>query len=290
MVRLGVSLMAGALFGAGLFASGMTDTRKVQGWLDLFGDWDPTLAFVLVGAILPMAVAWRIAALRTRALLGTAMPGPPSPRIDRPLVVGSALFGAGWGMAGLCPGPAIASLWFGGSGGAVFLLAMAAGMLAAEPVAAHLGRAPSAQGRPMDLRSLTDSYAVSPQISPADLPAIQASGFTTVIDNRPDGEIPPNLHASEMRRAAEALGLTFVANPVIGGALTMDNVAAQKAAIQSANGPVLAYCASGNRSSVVWALAHAGERPTDELISIPARFGYQLEGVRGQIEALARKG
>lgn len=139
----------------------------------------------------------------------------------------------------------------------------------------------------MDIRSLTDSYAVSPQISQADLAAIKAAGFTTVIDNRPDGEIPGDLHAGVMQKAAEALGLTFVINPVIGGALTLDNVRAQDAALESATGPVLAYCASGNRSSVVWALALAGKRPTDELIAIPARFGYQLEGLRGQIEALA---
>jgi uncharacterized protein (TIGR01244 family) len=142
----------------------------------------------------------------------------------------------------------------------------------------------------MDIRSLTESYAVSPQITPADLAAIQAAGFTTVIDNRPDGEIPANLHAEIMRQAAEALGLTFVVNPVIGGALTLDNVRAQKAALDSAGGPVLAYCASGNRSSMVWALAQAGQRPTDELIALPARFGYQLEGLRGQIEALAQRG
>ena len=142
----------------------------------------------------------------------------------------------------------------------------------------------------MDIRSLTDSYAVSPQISPGDLAAIKAAGFTTVIDNRPDGEIPGELHAAAMQAAAEAMGLTFVINPVIGGALTLENVLAQKAALESASGPVLAYCASGNRSSVVWALAHAGKRPTDELIAIPARYGYQLEGLRGQIEALARQG
>jgi len=142
----------------------------------------------------------------------------------------------------------------------------------------------------MDIRSLTDSYAVSPQIAPADLAAIKAAGFTTVIDNRPDGEIPANLHAEIMRQAAEALGLTFVINPVIGGALTLDNVKAQKAALDSAGGPVLAYCASGNRSSMVWALAQAGKRPTDELIALPARFGYQLEGLRGQIDALAQRG
>lgn len=139
----------------------------------------------------------------------------------------------------------------------------------------------------LDLRRLTDSYAVAPQIAPEDLPAIRAAGFTTVIDNRPDGEIPGDLHTEAMRRAAEAAGLAFVANPVIGGALTMENVTAQAAAIEAATGPVLAYCASGNRSSVVWALAHAGKMPTDDLIDIPARFGYQLGHLRAQIEALA---
>ncbi|MFY8147159.1 MAG: DUF6691 family protein [Rhodobacter sp.] len=142
MARLAVALVAGALFGTGLLLSGMTDTRKVQGWLDFFGDWNPTLAFVLAGAILPMTLAWRIAARQRAALLGRMLPAPASRRIDRPLLIGSALFGAGWALAGLCPGPALASLGFGGTGGVVFLLAMAAGMLAAVPAAARLGRTP----------------------------------------------------------------------------------------------------------------------------------------------------
>ena len=141
----------------------------------------------------------------------------------------------------------------------------------------------------MDIRALTPDYAVSPQIDPADLPAIKAAGYATVIDNRPDGEIPPHLHAAAMRAAAEALGLVFVNNPVIGGMLTMENVTAQGAAIAASAGPVFAYCASGNRSSVVWALAHAGKRPVDELVGLPARFGYQLDHLRPQIEALAGK-
>lgn len=140
----------------------------------------------------------------------------------------------------------------------------------------------------MDIRAITADYAVSPQIEPGELTAIKAAGYVTVIDNRPDGEIPPHLHAAEMRKAAEALGLTFVTNPVIGGALTMLNVTAQGAAIAASNGPVFAYCASGNRSSIVWALANAGQRPTDELVGLPARFGYQLDHLRPQIEALAK--
>lgn len=142
----------------------------------------------------------------------------------------------------------------------------------------------------MDIRALTPTYAVSPQIDPEDLPAIKAAGYAVVIDNRPDGEIPPHLHTDVMRQAAEGLGLTFVANPIIGGALTMDNVDAQRAAISAATGPVLAYCASGNRSSVVWALAHAGLMPTDDLIGIPARFGYSLDHLRPTLEQLAAKG
>lgn len=144
----------------------------------------------------------------------------------------------------------------------------------------------------MDIRPLSESYAVSPQITPEDLATLQAAGYTTIINNRPDAEIAPDLHARQMRAAAEAMGLVFVVNPVISGALTMDNVTAQRAAIDAATGPVLAYCASGNRSSVVWALAHAGDHATDDLIGLPARFGYQLEMLRGQIDALAaaRKG
>jgi uncharacterized protein (TIGR01244 family) len=141
----------------------------------------------------------------------------------------------------------------------------------------------------MDIRALTPDYAVSPQIEPEDLPAIKAAGYVTIIDNRPDGEIPPHLHTPAMQAAAEALGLTFVVNPVIGGQLTMANVTAQADAMAASPGPVLAYCASGNRSSVVWALANAGKRPVDELVGLPARFGYQLDHLRPQIEALARQ-
>lgn len=141
----------------------------------------------------------------------------------------------------------------------------------------------------MDIRPLTPDYAVAPQITPADLAEVQAAGYRTVIDNRPDAEISPDLHTAPMRSAAEALGLTFVANPVIGGALSDDNVARQAEAIAAAMGPVLAYCASGNRSSIVWALSQAGRMPTETLIALPARFGYQLEGWRAEIEARAAK-
>ncbi len=127
------AFLSGGLFGAGLLVSGMVDTTKVQGWLDVFGSWDPTLAFVLGGAILPMAIAWRYAQGRAPRL-GGAFPPQTDPRLGRNLVLGSVLFGAGWGLAGLCPGPAVASLSFGGWQGLTFLAAMLAGMAAAPPV------------------------------------------------------------------------------------------------------------------------------------------------------------
>jgi uncharacterized protein len=140
MRRAIFAFVSGGLFGAGLLVSGMVDTTKVQGWLDVFGAWDPTLAFVLGGAILPMAIAWRVAAKRTRSVLGTPMPQPPEPRLGHNLIIGSVLFGAGWGLAGLCPGPAMASLTFGGWGGALFLLSMVAGMFIAPGIRDRIDR------------------------------------------------------------------------------------------------------------------------------------------------------
>ncbi|MGR3379291.1 DUF6691 family protein [Salipiger abyssi] len=131
MQRLIFAFIAGGFFGAGLFVSGMTDTAKVQGWLDVFGAWDPTLAFVMGGAMIPMFIAWAIAKKRTASVLGTPLPPAPSSRIDRKLIIGSVLFGAGWGLAGICPGPSIASLSYGGTGIYIFVAAMLTGMVLA---------------------------------------------------------------------------------------------------------------------------------------------------------------
>jgi len=132
-MRDAIATVSGALFGLGLLISGMTDTRRVQGWLDIFGDWDPTLAFVLGGAILPMIIAWQIAERWTAPIAGTDFPARPSQEITSDLAVGSLIFGAGWGLAGLCPGPSLASLSFGGWEGLLFLASMVAGMLLAVP-------------------------------------------------------------------------------------------------------------------------------------------------------------
>ncbi|TVS02553.1 MAG: hypothetical protein EA407_09385 [Rhodobacteraceae bacterium] len=140
MRRIVIAALSGGLFGAGLLVSGMTDTTKVQGWLDIFGAWDPTLAFVLGGAILPMLLAWNMTTRRAESLAGTPFPAKPDPRLGHNLVIGSVLFGAGWGLVGLCPGPAIASLSWGGTGGVTFLLAMIAGMLVAQPIRVQIDR------------------------------------------------------------------------------------------------------------------------------------------------------
>lgn len=136
-MRFMMAFVVGAIFGIGLLVSGMTDTTKVQGWLDVFGNWDPTLAFVMGGAIVPMAVAWRLTPGRKPILAGT-FPAPADPKLGRNLVVGSVLFGMGWGLSGLCPGPAMASLGFGGAGGVVFLAAMIIGMVVAPRLQSRL--------------------------------------------------------------------------------------------------------------------------------------------------------
>lgn len=127
-MRLLVSALSGALFGLGLLVSGMTNPAKVQGWFDLAGQWDATLAFVLTGALIPMLIAWRVAAGMKRAALGATLPAMPRQVIDTRLIAGSVLFGLGWALAGLCPGPALASASWSGAGGAIFTLAMIGGM------------------------------------------------------------------------------------------------------------------------------------------------------------------
>lgn len=118
----------GLLFGVGLILAGMTDPSKVLGFLDLAGLWDPSLAFVMGGAILVSLGAFTLAKKRTTSFLGGAMQLPTSRDIDKRLVTGSLLFGAGWGLAGFCPGPALVSVGTGNPKAVVFVLAMLAGM------------------------------------------------------------------------------------------------------------------------------------------------------------------
>lgn len=127
-----VEFLVGLLFGLGLILAGMTDPGKVRGFLDLGGAWDPSLAFVMGGAIAVGLVAFALARRRSTALLGGAMQLPGDRPIDRRLVVGSLVFGVGWGLAGFCPGPAIVAAAAGHVQAAVFTLAMLAGMAVHE--------------------------------------------------------------------------------------------------------------------------------------------------------------
>ncbi len=133
----------GLIFGIGLILAGMTDPGKVIGFLDLFGAWDPSLALVMGGAILVGVFAFAVAKRRTTSFFGGAMQLPTARHVDRRLIVGSLAFGAGWGLAGFCPGPALVSLGAGEVKAAVFVLAMLAGMALFE-VAERL-KAPTTQ-------------------------------------------------------------------------------------------------------------------------------------------------
>lgn len=122
------AFIAGLVFGLGLIISGMANPAKVLGFLDLAGTWDPSLALVMAGAIAVGLVAFGVAKRRTVSLLGAKMRLPSASRIDRRLVLGSLLFGVGWGVAGFCPGPALVSLGMGQAKSLVFVLAMLLGM------------------------------------------------------------------------------------------------------------------------------------------------------------------
>lgn len=125
--RLWASLLCGVVFGLGLGVSQMVDPRKVLGFLDLAGAWDPSLMFVMGGALLATAIGYRLVLRRPAPRLAESFQLSAARRIDAPLLGGAALFGIGWGLAGYCPGPAIASLGFGNAEALWFLPAMAAG-------------------------------------------------------------------------------------------------------------------------------------------------------------------
>lgn len=122
------SLVSGMVFGAGLTIGGMTDPARVRGFLDLFGNWDPTLAFVMGAALVVMAIAWRIVPGMARPILGESFNIPTKNELTPRLIGGAVLFGVGWGIAGLCPGPGIAALAIEPASAAIFVVSMLAGM------------------------------------------------------------------------------------------------------------------------------------------------------------------
>jgi hypothetical protein len=139
------SLVVGLVFGLGLIIAGMANPAKVLGFLDLAGNWDPSLALVMAGAVVLGLVAYRLAGRRTVSLLGKPMLVPSIEHLDRRLVVGSALFGIGWGLAGICPGPSFVLLGTGAVKGFVFVMAMLAGMALFE-LYQYLSRARHTRG------------------------------------------------------------------------------------------------------------------------------------------------
>lgn len=127
-MRFVIALFSGLLFGAGLAVSGMADPLRVRAFLDLFGHWDPTLAFVMGGAMIPMAFAWVIKGKLSSPVAASSFDLPGTTTLDRPLAIGAIMFGIGWGIAGLCPGPALADLAVAPVAVVPFVVAMLVGM------------------------------------------------------------------------------------------------------------------------------------------------------------------
>ncbi|MBO9449179.1 TIGR01244 family phosphatase [Tropicibacter sp. R16_0] len=141
----------------------------------------------------------------------------------------------------------------------------------------------------MDIRPITDRYSVSPQISVEDVPAIAEAGYNKVICNRPNAEVPPSHQADAIEQAVRAAGMDFEVLELTHQTMTPDNVARQREMAEACSGKVLAYCASGTRCSVVWALGQCKDLAPDEILSKTSAAGYQLDGLRPTLEQL-RKG
>jgi len=139
-VKLLRPFLFGLLFGFGLILSGMTDPARVIGFLDVTGRWDPTLAFVMGGAVLTALPFFALARKRGRALSGATLDQPASGKPDRALLIGSAIFGVGWGLTGICPGPALVSFGLSPWPTIAFLVPMTAGLLLTGPILARLKR------------------------------------------------------------------------------------------------------------------------------------------------------
>ena len=250
----------GLLFGIGLIVSGMTDPGKVIGFLDLAGAWDPSLALVMGGAILVGVFAFALAKKRTTTFLGGALHLPGSRDIDKRLLAGSLLFGAGWGLAGFCPGPAIVSLGGGEPKAAVFVLAMLAGMAIFEwhESRRNVSKKPQPVHNAPAARPVNASFSVAGYLQPSDIAALAAQGFASVINNLPDGEGGSTQALShDIANAAQAAGVHYVYLPVIAGAITPAQVQAMRDALASAPAPVLGFCRSGARSAQLYSLAQA---------------------------------
>lgn len=140
----------------------------------------------------------------------------------------------------------------------------------------------------MDIRQITPRFFVAPQIAPEDFQQIAAAGIKRVICNRPDVEVPPSHQAAAMESAAASAGVEFTIRPLTHQTMTPEVIAENQAMIDGCDGSVLAYCASGTRSTIAWALGSAGDMAADDIIAAARAGGYELENLRPAIESLAQ--
>jgi len=136
----------------------------------------------------------------------------------------------------------------------------------------------------MDIRQITPRYYVAPQISPDQMGALKEAGITRILCNRPDEEVPTDLSAAAIQAAAEAAGLEFAVQPLTHSTMNAENVARNRTLGADQDGITLAYCASGTRSCIAWALGQAGEKSADEIIAAAQSGGYDIENMRGFLE------
>ncbi|WP_312571307.1 TIGR01244 family sulfur transferase [Brevundimonas sp.] len=139
----------------------------------------------------------------------------------------------------------------------------------------------------MDIRPLDEALSASPQIAPEDLPDIAAQGFRSVISNRPDGEEPGQPSSEDLRQAAEAAGLAFAHVPVVGGAISDQDVADFREALANLPQPVFGFCRTGTRTTTLWALANVASISADDLIARAKSAGYDLGALRPRLEGAA---
>ncbi len=137
----------------------------------------------------------------------------------------------------------------------------------------------------MDIRRLSPDFAVAPQILPTDLAAIAGEGFRTVINNRPDGEAPDQPASAELQAEAERHGLDYRPLPVISGQVGDDDADAFAELLEATEDPALAFCRTGTRSVILWALAEARRQPVERIVDAAARAGYDLQGLRPRLES-----
>jgi uncharacterized protein (TIGR01244 family) len=135
----------------------------------------------------------------------------------------------------------------------------------------------------LELKRINDHVSVSPQISPDDIATIKAAGFTTIVNNRPDGESPDQPSGADIEAAAIAAGLGYVAIPLGRDGVSAAMIEETKQALEGSAGPVLCYCRSGTRSTTLWALSQAGKLPADEIISAAGQAGYDVSHLAGHL-------